>query len=177
MEFGAKSAQITFWHQKLIFSSFLHQIFYYIWCKNEVKIIFWCQKVIWANFAPKSIFYANCIDIFLEGMNARIKEDYTMQERCNIIQLTNELIQFLIDHENVDSSFQNPTSVQLESAEKYLDRVKKNFWMNQSQKKLSAPSSKGRWWNSILQSSTNKHWRYWKWRKIYNFWEASWKML
>ena len=58
-------------------------------------------------------------------MNARIKEDYTMQERCNIIQLTNELIQFLIDHENVDSSFQKPTRVQLKSIEKYLDRVKK----------------------------------------------------
>ena len=143
---AAQSITTAVWS---IFSHIIFQIFYYIWCKNEVKIIFWCQKVIWANFAPKSIFYANCIDIFLEGMNARIKEDYTMQERCNIIQLTNELIQFLIDHENVDSSFQNPMSVQLESAEKYLDRVKKNFWMNQSQKKLSAPSSKGRWWNKM----------------------------
>ena len=63
-----------------------------------------------------------------------------MRELKKIIQCKNDVISF---------SFQNPTSVQLESAEKYLDRVKKNFWMNQSQKKLSAPSSKGRWWNKM----------------------------
>ena len=83
-------------------------------------------------------------------MNARIKEDYTMRERCNIIQLTNKLIQFLIDHENVDSSFQKPTRVQLKSIEKYLDRVKK--LLNESvPKKLNAPSSKGQMYNSMMK--------------------------
>ena len=86
-------------------------------------------------------------------MNARIKEDYTMRERCNIIQLTNELIQFLIDHENVDSSFQNPTSVQLESAEKYLDRVKKKLLNESVPKKLNAPSSKGQMYNSMMKQN------------------------
>ena len=83
-------------------------------------------------------------------MNARIKEDYTMRERCHIIQLTNKLIQFHIDHENVDSSFQKPTRVQLKSIEKYLDRVKK--LLNESvPKKLNAPSSKGQMYNSMMK--------------------------
>ena len=98
-----------------------------------------------------AFFIANCNEIVvLEGMNARIKEDYTMRERCNIIQLTTKLVQFLIDHETVDNSFPSLTSVQLKSAEKYHDRVKR-VYDHMIPKKGNVLSSKGEEYISMMK--------------------------
>merc|ERR1711983_521631 len=83
-------------------------------------------------------------------MNARIKEDYTMRERCNIIQLTTKLVQFLIDHETVDNSFPSLTSVQLKSAEKYHDRVKR-VYDHMIPKIVNVLSSKGEEYISMMK--------------------------
>ena len=73
-----------------------------------------------------------------------------MRERCNIIQLTTKLVQFLIDHETVDNSFPSPTSVQLKSAEKYHDRVKR-VYDHMIPKKVNVLSSKGEEYISMMK--------------------------